>query len=213
MLFTLNIIKQKRVYFFLILLFILSCGAFLLSQSKSAGFIFLHNIPHNNFINFIFTCITFIGNGFFVIGLGVLLVFIKSTKLLGINVIISYLLSGLIAQLIKSTVKMPRPKEFFNLLNIKIDLPNAHLGFSSFPSGHTTTAFALTTILCIYFNNKSIQIPLLIIAVLAGYSRIYLGHHFLEDVLLGSIIGTTSALFTANITKTTKFQSLLNPNK
>jgi membrane-associated phospholipid phosphatase len=62
--------------------------------------------------------------------------------------------------------------------------------YESFPSGHTTSAFALAFILAHSTNKISIQIILLIFAITTGYSRMYLGQHFLTDVLFGSLLGT-----------------------
>jgi undecaprenyl-diphosphatase len=63
------------------------------------------------------------------------------------------------------------------------------VGYSSFPSGHTASAFAMATIFALYLKRNYLSISLLLTAFLIGYSRIYLGHHFLVDVLVGAIIG------------------------
>ena len=67
----------------------------------------------------------------------------------------------------------------------------------SFPSGHATTAMALFALLAyfIYRHNKNKPYRKLIvwlaalIIILVGFSRIYLGVHFLSDVLAGFILG------------------------
>ncbi len=203
-------IKPKITYFLLLVLFFRVCAIFLLSFSKPDGFTLLHNLPHNRVLNFVFTIITSFGNGVLIVSICALLFFIKKTKIIGLQLFFVYIISGFFAQILKRINHLPRPKEYFNLNNIKIDLPDAHLGFSSMPSGHTTTAFALTTLLCIILANKKFQIPLFILAVLVGYSRIYLGHHFLEDVLAGSIIGTLSAFLTVFIFNKTNVKNKLN---
>jgi membrane-associated phospholipid phosphatase len=67
----------------------------------------------------------------------------------------------------------------------------------SFPSGHTTSAFALATTIAIISKDKKIGLFCFILAALTGYSRIYLGQHFLEDVGFGSLlgVGTTCIYF------------------
>lgn len=70
-------------------------------------------------------------------------------------------------------------------------------GNSSFPSGHTFAAFALFTALCFYFQSKKGAFLWLIPAVLVGISRMYLGQHFLEDVVFGAILGVLWALVVA----------------
>jgi membrane-associated phospholipid phosphatase len=41
-------------------------------------------------------------------------------------------------------------------------------------------------------ENRFYKVLLLILALLTGYSRIYLSQHFLEDVYAGSIIGVST---------------------
>lgn len=57
----------------------------------------------------------------------------------------------------------------------------------SFPSSHATIAFALA--FTVFWFNKSWGIPLLIVAFLVGWGRIYVGVHYPLDVAVGAIIG------------------------
>jgi membrane-associated phospholipid phosphatase len=61
----------------------------------------------------------------------------------------------------------------------------------SFPSGHTATAFSLLFALAIPYSGK-IQIFIAILALMIGYSRIYLNQHFGLDVAVGASIGVAS---------------------
>lgn len=63
------------------------------------------------------------------------------------------------------------------------------LGNPSLPSGHATIAFSAATILG--YRYPKWRIPLYIGAGLVGFSRIYLGRHYVSDVLAGAAIGTT----------------------
>ncbi len=63
----------------------------------------------------------------------------------------------------------------------------------SFPSGHTTTAFALFFGLALIVNKKWLNVLFFITAALVGYSRVYLSQHFAIDILVGSAIGIFSA--------------------
>ena len=68
-------------------------------------------------------------------------------------------------------------------------------GQNSFPSGHTMSGFALYTIVALLWNQKSWGGLIAVsFAVLTGISRIYLVHHFLEDVVSGAIVGVLIAL-------------------
>ena len=57
----------------------------------------------------------------------------------------------------------------------------------SFPSGHTMTAFAVTTPLMSYYPDLSLG--LLFCAVSVAISRIVMGMHFLSDVVAGGLLG------------------------
>lgn len=60
--------------------------------------------------------------------------------------------------------------------------------FSSFPSGHTATAFAFFLMICLMIK-KSWWLPIgFLTAILVGYSRIYLAQHFPVDVAAGIIV-------------------------
>ena len=63
----------------------------------------------------------------------------------------------------------------------------------AFPSGHTAYAFAGATLLGDRY--PKLRIPLYIGAGLVGLTRIYLGRHYLSDVIAGAAVGTiTGAL-------------------
>ncbi|HEX3941393.1 MAG TPA: phosphatase PAP2 family protein [Acidobacteriaceae bacterium] len=62
----------------------------------------------------------------------------------------------------------------------------------SFPSGHTITAFAVSVAIGSFYPD--LQWWLLLAAASVAASRIFLGMHFLSDVLAGSAIGTLLGL-------------------
>ena len=69
----------------------------------------------------------------------------------------------------------------------------------SFPSGHTAIISTLATIAILKLKKPKIYIPLVILAVLVGASRIFLGYHTLADVIFGALAGIFVAII---ITKT-----------
>jgi undecaprenyl-diphosphatase len=66
----------------------------------------------------------------------------------------------------------------------------------SFPSGHTMTAFAVTTPLVYFYPDVSAGLTFCAVSI-AG-SRVLLGMHFLSDVVVGSILGSLLGYFTLN---------------
>lgn len=59
----------------------------------------------------------------------------------------------------------------------------------SFPSGHTTTAFAMAGFIMLTFASLPLRLCVLFLAVLAGLSRISVGAHWPEDILAGAALG------------------------
>lgn len=62
-------------------------------------------------------------------------------------------------------------------------------GLYGFISGHTTNAFGFAMLSSLLIKNKVYTSLIFLWAVLMGYSRIYLGAHFISDVIGGLIIG------------------------
>ena len=181
-------------YFFILYLFFFGAGlVFLLTEGKAATFIYL-NPWHLSTLDTFFVYVTFLGNGLFA-GIVCVLFLVLRRWSAAIQLITAFLLSALVSQILKNIFSMPRPKQFFPPGQYAYFIPDVtHVGFASFPSGHSTTIFALATLLALLEKNKKWNIAYLLVAVAVGYSRIYLGQHFLGDVLMGSFIGVLTAV-------------------
>ena len=138
---------------------------------------------------------TQLGEGWFFVAMIILFLFIGYGKSLILTA--SLALSGLLSSSLKWYFDTLRPMAFFKDSKIiwhYVDgvVINIH---QSFPSGHTTTAFALFTLFTLFSKNKNWGFLFITLACLAGYSRCYLFQHFPVDVLGGSVIGTLSSLW------------------
>ncbi|HTI94511.1 MAG TPA: phosphatase PAP2 family protein [Puia sp.] len=201
-----DIFVSNRLFFSFFAFFFLVGLIFLLSEGKAGAFVAL-NPFHRSALDTFFVCLTFLGDGrFSVIIIALFLVmrrWSESCQILG-----SFLLSALLAQILKNIFSMPRPKQFFAPGQYAFFIDGVtHTGFASFPSGHSTSVFALATILALLEKNKKTNVAYLFGAVAVGYSRIYLGQHFLNDVLMGASIGMLTAVL-VNWLFAEKLQSL-----
>ncbi len=72
-----------------------------------------------------------------------------------------------------------------------VDIVNGYRGGGfSFVSGHATNSFGLAVFMLLLFRNRWVTVPVLIWATLNSYSRIYLGVHFISDIVGGIIVGS-----------------------
>jgi membrane-associated phospholipid phosphatase len=195
-----GIIKKNSVYFICLSLFLLAAAYICVFYTKAEGF-YLLNPFHNNAATSFFIYFTWLGDGLFCVLTGIALFFFNR-RYLSVLVISSYLLSGLITQVLKYFIIEARPAVYLKDSTYKyfIDTVTLH-NFHAFPSGHTASAFALATVLAVALDNRPLSVLFLLTAILVGYSRIYLGQHFLIDVLFGSLIGVISAIACLFVTR------------
>lgn len=95
--------------------------------------------------------------------------------------------SSLIVQILKWL--LPRIRPYLRHEHL-YTFPNPLTDYS-FPSGHTTASFAIAMTFSLY--NAALIYLFLPIAMIVGYSRIYLALHYPTDVLIGSVIGSLTA--------------------
>lgn len=100
----------------------------------------------------------------------------------------TFLVSAFITTALKRTIQRERP---FNTYS-DIDQGTSAPGYS-FPSGHTSTAFATATSLSMAYPKWYVIAPSFAWATAVGYSRMHLGVHYPTDVFAGAIIGSGSA--------------------
>jgi membrane-associated phospholipid phosphatase len=108
----------------------------------------------------------------------------------------TFLVNAFITTALKYSVKRDRP--FVTYPDIDKETSG---GSSSFPSGHTSTAFANATSLSMAFPKWYVIVPSFIWAGTVGYSRMDLGVHYPSDVLAGAIVGSGSAYLSYKLNK------------
>lgn len=191
-----NLIFKTRYFLIPWILFILAAGIILLTFSVAE--IHLAVNEHNNsFLDFIMPVVTLGADGWTIV-VACLLMFAWNRKA-GLFISLSCLLTSAITWVLKSTLfnGQPRPKWYFTNVE-QFDLhyvPGVENWlYDSFPSGHTTVAFAFFFSIAICLRQRKIASLLFLAAIAVGYSRIYLSQHFLLDVFFGSLIGTIGTL-------------------
>ena len=183
-------------YFLLpyLLVFVMSFTLFMIF-SKADLFLFI-NSRHNSFFDVFFSAATNIGDG---ISFGIVLLiafFLVSRKDFYLGVVI-FAMTSLVSTIFKRvffndalrpSAWFPNPKIIHFVEGVTVYTHN------SFPSGHTITAFALVFYSTYICKSKCYGMLFLIIGILVGYSRIYLGQHFFADVLFGSLISVSTSI-------------------
>jgi undecaprenyl-diphosphatase len=103
---------------------------------------------------------------------------------LGKTLLVSLLSAGVTVQLVKHLVGRARPR----ITDMPLFMgPSFRSGYDSFPSGHTTLAFAFACVLSGYF--PSYRVLFYSFAVAVGFERVGDLAHFPSDVFAGAVVG------------------------
>jgi len=182
-----SLIRENSSYFVSYLIFLIAGAVLLLIIDKGDAVIFFNDWRGSSWDSF-FIFFSGVGEGlYFSIFLLIIGIFRFKYLVLGVAV---YLGSGAVTQILKNIFRIPRPKIFFANTDLVTYVENVKLlSSNSFPSGHTTSGFAIFLFLALITKNKTLGPVFLFCAFLVGISRIYLVQHFLIDVYFGSLIG------------------------
>ena len=116
-----------------------------------------------------------------------LIVFWCVDKKKGYYVMAVGFLGTMLNHMIKLTCRVPRPWVQDPNFTILEQAREAAAGYS-FPSGHTQTAVGTFGTLAVVAERKWWRYACIAMAVLVGFSRMYIGVHFPSDVLAGAAI-------------------------
>ncbi len=167
-----------------------------IQNMDSSMLLFIQEYVRIPFLTPAVTFITSLGNaGMIWIIISLLLLLSKKTRKAGCMSILALLISLLVNNLLlKNLVKRIRPYDYISGLVPLVPKPSDY----SFPSGHTGSSFASAWVL--YHNlPPGAGIPLLVLAVLIGLSRLYVGVHYPSDVFTGLLTGVCSGYLAERI--------------
>jgi membrane-associated phospholipid phosphatase len=174
----------------------------------------IHVDLHRDFLDPIMLIITYTGDGHIQIPILLFLAINKKTRAYGLAMIAAFCTAGILRIIVKQIVDRPRPSnlDFANPLTWPGGFPGGPEGWlgktfdvipygnSSFPSGHSTTSFAMAFMLAwMVYRTENAWIGWLaaLWATLVGLSRIYVGVHYPGDVIAAAALSgiVTSALY------------------
>jgi membrane-associated phospholipid phosphatase len=129
---------------------------------------------------------TQIGSGTAALAIGLIL-FLAGSRLVAYELILGTITLWIVVELVKALVRRSRP--IIGVTQARI--VGYQTGGRSFPSGHTSQAFFMATLMAPHFHASDWVVVLLYaIALLVGITRMYVGAHYPRDVLAGAILGS-----------------------
>ena len=165
----------------------------------------------NTALDPVMLALTTLGTGAAQAAIGLLLITIgwwadwANTRRAGYAGLIAWAVSTIVVQLGKELWNRPRPVLVLHDVRMVCD----PLFSNSFPSGHTSAAFAVAVACSMFIPRLAfILIPL---AIAVGISRVYVGAHFPLDVAFGAVLGTIIGLAAARIVRTHRSNRKASP--
>lgn len=149
---------------------------------------------HRDWLDPLFFAITYTGLGQIQVAATLLLLLKRSLRRYVVPILVVFVASGLINDLVKRFVERDRPS------NLEFAIAQEPHRFSSFPSGHSVTSFAIAFLLIAsMWRTKHVWVGWATLgwACLVGLSRIYRGVHWPTDVLAAACVGLTCACLVA----------------
>lgn len=167
----------------------------------------IYSLPHNQFFDIFFHFFSGSGIFGFIWVLGFAFIVLKEhkrsatfTRSFFTSLIAVTIIANLVVKNIFQRVRPLNSLEPLEGLNASFPsffhIPLTYPTDFSFPSGHTSFAFCAAYVLAKY--DKKNALLYYIIALLTGYSRIYLGFHYVNDVFFGAMFGMFIGWLTLN---------------
>lgn len=211
-----SIIRENRYFLIPLALFFIA-GLILVLIIPKAELHIMSNRLNTPFLDYFFKYMTYLGDGVAIAVVVVILLFVRyrwaiTLGMAGVFVLITI-------NFLKKTVfpQFLRPSKYFEMYQSYklhfVEGVKLHSHFS-FPSGHTTAGFVLFLMLALICKKNWVKLVCFFIALLIGYSRVYISQHFFMDVVAGSLLGSAIILvffyWTSTWKKTWLNRSILN---
>ena len=182
---TLDKFVSPIFYASLIILFIVSYIVLQILDANQSLFLSLNHASQQILPDALAAHLTEIGNGALVGVLALVLVMFSpdaAKRFLFITLLAAIVIAGL-----KKLFNDPRPAGVLSIEEFHIigDVLKKY----SFPSGHTTTAFAMAGFVLLTYQSLALRSIAVVMALLAGFARISVGAHWPEDVFAGAPLG------------------------
>jgi len=110
-----------------------------------------------------------------------------------LSMLIAMSIAGLAGSVIKRAIPRPRPSVHSEL---RWGGQRSSSKYQAFPSGHVLASMAFFSAL--FFTKRRIALACLPIPILIAFSRMYLGAHYLSDVVCAAVLGILCALLVAH---------------
>ena len=191
--------KKKEVLFVGIIVILAILSFLYFDESISQCF---ENI-RNYFLTDLFMGITYVSSGVIIFFILTSLFLWKEHKRKWILPLwITLALSAIVSFLLKIVIQRSRPYQI-GVVSSLLEEASHNIWNFSFPSFQTMLAFCAIPILSKEF--PKLKNAWVIFAVLIAISRVYLGVHFMSDILIGGLIGYFLGIFVIKYEEKTKF--------
>ena len=192
---------MKRIALILIIIITSAYQGLIFSQNLDIDLLMLINVERNRSFDGTFKLITnsaapvSVAAPVILCGIGLInhdSVTIRNSLSIGSSIAITVIFTTIA----KYAFDRPRPFETYTFIE-----KETSGGSPSFPSGHTSEAFALATSVSLNYPKWYVIGPSFLWAGAVGYSRMDLGVHYPSDVLAGAVLGSACAWITFKVNK------------